>query len=82
MSGFKYIRFEDIGFVIFEKHVPHSTIKQLLNEKPLSAGFCDLPEEDSCGTKASCFGESVSLNLKAAEKDTELLQRKLNPFSW
>ena len=82
MARMKYINFEHIGLVIFEDAVQHSTMRQLVGHKPLSAGFCSLPHEDECGNKACCYGESVSLNLKSKEADTKLLQRRLDPYAF
>jgi hypothetical protein len=82
MAKLKYINFEHIGLVIFETAIGHDTMKQLVGHTAISAGFCQFPHKDECGNEASCFGESVSLKLKATDEDTKLLQRRLNPYGW
>lgn len=81
MSKMKYIRFEEMGIVIFESHIPHDVMARRLQEKPISAGFVNFPESDKYGTKATCYDESVSLNLKSTEADTNRLQRLINPYA-
>jgi hypothetical protein len=77
----KYIHFEDIGFVLFEEQIDHSRLASLIKDTVISAGFVNLPNEDTYGNKASCYGESVSLNIKSKEADTTRLQRVLNPYT-
>ena len=81
MSNMKYIRFEEMGIVIFESHIPHDVMARRFQEQPISAGFVFLPNNDECGNKATCYGESVSLNLKSTEADTKRLQRLINPYA-
>jgi len=79
----KYIRTKDNQIIVFSGLFQHSDFK---NDNPISAGFI------SFGTKktgehngkeyhepyCSCYGESVSLGLKADEiKDTELANRQI-----
>ena len=54
---------------------------QMIGHKPISAGFVSLPDKDECGNKASCYGDSTSLNLKAIDKDTNILRHRLNPYA-
>ena len=75
MSDMKYIRFEDMGIIIFGSHIPHTTMKQLINDEVVSAGFVSLSDKN-----ASCYGESVGLDVKSDEQDTKLLCKMLNPF--
>lgn len=82
MAKLKYINFEHIGLVIFEEFVQHATMKQLVGHKAISAGFVSFPHKDEGGTEAHCYGESVSLKLKATDEDTKTLQRRLNPYGW
>jgi len=78
----KYINFEHIGLVMFEGTIDHSSMAKNIGFKVLSAGFVNLPFEDSLGNKPTCFGKSVSLNVESSPKDTEILQRLLNPYGW
>jgi hypothetical protein len=81
MAKLKYINFENLGIIIFEEHVEHAILASKMGDKPISAGFVSLPDKDECGNKASCYGESVSLNIKSRPlEDTNLLQRRLNPY--
>lgn len=80
MSELKYIRFEDIGFVIFEPGVEHDVMAKLVGAKPVSAGFATFP--DTNGNPALCSGKSVSLKLASSPADTAKLQRLTNPYSW
>ena len=47
MSDMKYIRFEDMGIIIFGSHIPHTTMKQLINDEVVSAGFVSLSDKDA-----------------------------------
>lgn len=55
--------------IIFPDVIEHSKFS---NFKLVSAGFCYI---DSDKSKISCFGESVSLNLKSKEDDSEWATR-------
>jgi hypothetical protein len=83
MAKLKYINFEHIGLVIFETTVGHDTMRQLVGHTATSAGFCQFPyDPDDPDRSPVCFGESVSLKLKATDEDTKTLQRCLNPYGW
>lgn len=62
----KYIKFKDNSFAIWPSpSISHSMMVRILNRSPITAGFID----DS----GECYGESISLRLKADSKDTQLL---------
>jgi hypothetical protein len=83
MAKLKYINFEHIGLVIFETTVGHDTMRQLVGHKAESAGFCQFPyDPEDPDTAPCCFGESVSLQLKATDEDTATLLRRLNPYGF
>lgn len=75
----KYIRFET-GFVIFSEPMAHSEVEVRKTEKLISAGFC-YPVVDMQGDPEivwTCYGESVSLNLKSNPEDSKLLTKQMN----
>ena len=64
----KYIRFKQLGLVIFEDSVQHANIASMLHPfEPISAGFVHL-------TLGVCYGDSMSLNLQALPEDTTILR--------
>lgn len=67
----KYILHSDLGLVLFEDHNRHDEIAALLGGEPISAGFV---RQKNAGVE--CYGESLSLNLKASDRDTQ----RLNAF--
>jgi hypothetical protein len=61
MEKMKYVKVGDYNsIIIFPTIIEHSKFKNL---NPISAGFCYISDE-----KVVCFGESVSLGLKANER--------------
>lgn len=73
MSTAKYVKTEDNNIIIFSKDFNHSQFKYF---HPVSAGFIVLKYyKQSDGTPtavATCYGESLSLDLKSAPEDSEL----------
>ena len=69
----KYVRLNQYNeIIIFPEVINHSTFKYL---NPISAGFCHIQDR-----KVVCFGDSVSLNLKSKEDDSEKATFQL--FGW
>ena len=65
----KYIRYDSLDIIMFGDHIQHSTMHQCLSCRKdlISAGFVNIQTWE-------CYGESVSLNVKAAEDDTMTLR--------
>jgi len=66
----KYIRFNYSGFIVFDSRIIHATLgdaqRQCSGASPTSAGFCERNEEGEW----ICYGESISLRLKARPSDS------------
>jgi len=68
----KYVRTKCNMIIIFSDLQQHSEFKQF---GPVSAGFIDF-DVDENGPTCKCYGESISLGLKAdVELDTKLAKR-------
>lgn len=65
----KYIKDKMNGIVIFPAYMQHSAFSHL---EPVSAGFIECYNNE-----AFCYGESISLNLKADENDSAIATRQL-----
>jgi len=69
----KYVRLERFDeIIIFPTVLAHSTFKHL---NPISAGFCYIENN-----KVSCFGESISLDIKSKEGDTQIATKQVFGF--
>jgi hypothetical protein len=67
----KYIRLKEYNeIIIFPCIIEHSEFRKF---EPVSAGFCYI---NSSKRRVDCFGESVSLNLKANPKEDTLQATK------
>ena len=73
MRKLKYVR-HHYGFVIFDEIVQHNDIRV---DDIVSAGFCSISSASE-ELSASCWGESVSLNLKSRDDDSEAMTKFLN----
>jgi hypothetical protein len=82
----KYVIFDNLYPVVFGEYAQHSEVK-IKFRTPTSAGFVQLREEDApansrfCSariTTASCYGESISLNLKSDPKDERVIENLFN----
>lgn len=82
----KFVVFDEAYPVLFGEYLKHSDVHAKYH-RPTSAGFVYLKEVETpegspfCTTtmtKASCYGESISLNLKPAAGDEFLIERMLN----
>lgn len=79
MADFKYIKTTQAGFpefIIFSATIKHAEFKHC---NPVSAGFVQFTQSDE-GVSAVCFGESTTLELKAAPEDSQLLTSKIQSF--
>jgi hypothetical protein len=75
MNRIKYIRTQDDEIIIFGKTMNHSDFKRW---NPKSAGFVSMGIDQNGNPSLSCYGESVSLNLKSnSEEDTKLAKLQL-----
>jgi hypothetical protein len=75
----KYIRTKENTIIVFSELHKHDEFKHFL---PVSAGFIYIrakkDEFGFCGTECTCYGESVSLQLKAdEEKDSALANKQI-----
>lgn len=70
----KYICTKDNAIIVFASMLKHSDFK---NFEPVSAGFICFGADDKHNPTCTCYGESVSLGLKAQKKDTKLAERQL-----
>lgn len=66
----KYVYSEKMGLILFSEHVNHAEFARAIGGKVVSAGFVDL-------VAGVCYGESLSLGLKASIQDTETLKREV-----
>lgn len=80
----KYIVFQGTSLkrmVIFGESIVHADMAQMCQQlgEPVSAGFVSVSIDEFGRTRADCFGESVSLNLKADHAcDSELAAQVLD----
>ena len=80
MAYMKYINTDKHGMVIFQQHITHKEIADMLKLKPAeikSAGFistvCDADE-------IRCSGESVSLGKRCRTSDSDDLYRNISLY--
>jgi hypothetical protein len=72
----KYIITNDKGIIIFPDTFNHSDFKHF---KPINAGFISFGVNQQGNPTCSCYGESISLDIKSnPEADTLLAKRQLN----
>lgn len=69
----KYIRTEQNIIIVFPELLQHSQFR-ILN--PVSAGFISIGATAQYEPTIKCYGESVSLKLKANEEEDTALARK------
>lgn len=74
MNVSKYCMTADNKFVIISKYsgLDHSQVALLLADEPISAGF--VVEMDN---ELIAYGQSISLNMKSREEDTQIIQDAL-----
>ncbi len=69
----KYIRTKSNQIIVFSGIIEHKDLKHL---EPISAGFISFGIGADRNPDCSCYGESVSLNLKSIEEEDSALARK------
>jgi hypothetical protein len=70
----KYIRTNNDVIIVFSELMNHKDFKSF---NPVSAGFVSIGVKGG-NPSISCYGESISLNLKSKEEeDTMLAQRQI-----
>jgi hypothetical protein len=76
----KYIRTKDNKIIVFSELNQHDEFKKF---EPVSAGFVSFATKKIQSgnqtyyvTDCTCYGESVSLNLKSNEEEDAILTRK------
>ena len=80
MNKVKYIRTKYNEIIIFGEIMQHSDFR---NSNPVSAGFISFGLNKEGNPTCSCYGESVSLNMKSnSEEDTLLAKRQLGMLDW
>ena len=80
MSKTKYIKTKDKQIIVFSEYYTHD---QFSNFEPISAGFISIGTETQGDIDCRCYGDSVSLGLKADEKeDTELARQQILGYSY
>ena len=70
MAKQKYVRLKEYNqIIIFPDDIMHSEFRGM---NPISAGFCHIKNE-----LVSCFGESISLDLKSMPDDSEISTKQI-----
>jgi len=64
--------------ILFSELIQHKWVKVDTCSVAVSAGFVRLLARDDGGVFAACHGESVSLRLKPAKGDSQLIESYLN----
>ncbi len=83
MGRMKYLRYKEAGIVIFEEHISHKTMHELLSspmDELLSAGSTAMwATDDELQVQAS--GGSITLNILASlPDDAEMIERRLKLY--
>ena len=68
----KYIRTSEDRIIVFSELQQHKEFKHF---EPVSAGFISIGVGKDGNPDCTCYGESVSLNLKSAEEEDTRLAR-------
>lgn len=75
MSKVKYIKTENNQIIVFGEYYTHDQFRKF---KPISAGFIGFGQDKDGQITCECYGKSISLGLKADEKeDTELAKKQI-----
>lgn len=76
----KYIRTKDNEIIVFSELQQHSEFR---NFEPVSAGFISIGAPNQYEVECRCYGESISLELKAdEEKDTKLARKQILGYEY
>jgi len=70
----KYVKTNKGYIIVFSELFQHSDFKQF---NPVSAGFISIGVGEDGNPSCTCYGESVSLNLKSQEIDTMLANKQI-----
>lgn len=74
----KYIKTKEGIIIVFPEILQHSDFKHF---QPVTAGFIAIgvkkTEDGYHETDCTCYGESVSLELKSSEEDSLLAKRQI-----
>jgi hypothetical protein len=80
MNKVKYIRTNHNEIIIFGEIMNHSDFSRF---NPISAGFISFDLGKEGNLTCSCYGESISLNMKSnPEEDTLIAKRQLGMLDW
>jgi hypothetical protein len=80
MNKVKYIRTNHNEIIIFGEIMNHSDFSRF---NPISAGFISFGLNREGNPTCSCYGESISLNMKSnPEEDTLIAKRQLGMLDW
>jgi hypothetical protein len=80
MGKTKYIKTEDKQIIVFGELYTHDQFSKF---EPISAGFIYFNTDNDNQPDCFCYGESVSLGLKADEKeDTELARKQILGYGY
>jgi len=74
MAKVKYIKTKNNVIIVFPHFKQHSDFRHL---DPVSAGFISFGVGQDRNPDCTCYGESVSLNLKSSEEDSSLAKRQI-----
>lgn len=70
----KYVRTSENRIIVFSELQQHSEFKYF---NPISAGFIAIGVDERSNPDCTCYGESVSLQLKSMAGDTELAKKQI-----
>jgi len=75
MNRVKYMRTKEDRIIVFSELFDHSDFKSF---DPISAGFISFGATGKYEPNCACYGESITLRLKAnPDIDTELAKRQI-----
>ncbi len=69
----KYVRTKENRIIVFSELNQHSEFKSF---EPVSAGFISIGVGSDGNPDCTCYGESVSLNLKSNEEEDTILAKR------
>jgi hypothetical protein len=76
----KYIRTKEDEIIVFSELQQHSEFRMF---NPVTAGFISIGAKDRHEPYCQCYGESISLKLKAdEEKDTQLAMKQILGYGY